>query len=167
MPQIWLWGYWISPVQRRWSQVSPGDTQVPQLALQQSSPTLQVFLPQTTLLGTTGMPQTSWSQVCPGSVQVPQLALQQTLPGGHVVLPHGGPAAGVGAFAAVRVGEASGGAASETWASSAASVAASPASVGGAGAAGMGAGAGAAGMGAGAGGATGGGAGERVGEGGD
>jgi hypothetical protein len=59
MPQIWLWGYWISPVQRRSSQVSPGETQVPQLGLQQSSPTLQVFLPQTTLLGVTGMPQTS------------------------------------------------------------------------------------------------------------
>jgi hypothetical protein len=59
MPQIWLWGYWISPEQRRWSQVWPGRLQIPQLALQQSSPTLQVFMPQVTLLGATGMPQTS------------------------------------------------------------------------------------------------------------
>src|SRR5688500_11413958 len=106
---------------------------MPQLGLQQSSPTLQVFLPQLTLLGATGMPQTSWSQVCPGSAHVPQLALQQTLPAGHVVLPHVGPVPGVDAFAAIRVGEASGGAASGTWASSPASVAAGPASEGGAG----------------------------------
>jgi hypothetical protein len=59
MPQTSLRGCWISPPQRRWSHVSPGETQIPQLVLQQSSPTLQVFRPHAKLLGATGMPQTS------------------------------------------------------------------------------------------------------------
>jgi hypothetical protein len=78
----------ISPEQRRAvSQVSPGWTQRPQLALQQTSPTLQVFGPQSVLEGTTGMPQLNCEHRSPGSAQMPQLGLQQTLPAAHVVAP--------------------------------------------------------------------------------
>ncbi|HET9957613.1 MAG TPA: hypothetical protein VFQ61_24115 [Polyangiaceae bacterium] len=38
------------------SQLAPGRTQVPQLGLQHSSPTLQVLTPHTTLSGMMGMP---------------------------------------------------------------------------------------------------------------
>ena len=78
----------ISFEQRRVaSHVSPGRTQIPQLALQQSSPTLHVLGPQRTLDGWAGMLQLNCEQSSPGFAQRPQLALQQTLPGPHVVAP--------------------------------------------------------------------------------
>ena len=79
------------PHRRAESQSSPGRVQVPQLALQQSSPTLHVLGPQATLLGTTGMPHTSCEHFSPGGTQVPQLALQQTRPAAHTPLPHCSP----------------------------------------------------------------------------
>jgi len=89
MPQNWLCGYVISFMQRRLSsQGSPKRTQIPQLELQQISPTSQVAVPQGTLDGRMGMPQISWSHFSPGMVQVPQLALQQTVPAGQTTAPH-------------------------------------------------------------------------------
>jgi hypothetical protein len=66
--------------------------QIPQLGLQQSSPTLHVLEPHATLPGTTGIPHTSCEHFSPGGVQVPQLALQQTSPAAHTLLPHCSPA---------------------------------------------------------------------------
>jgi hypothetical protein len=51
--------------------------QIPQLALQQTSPTLQVLGPHETLIGEIG-PQRTWLQEAPGGRHCPQLALQQT-----------------------------------------------------------------------------------------
>lgn len=70
------------------SQVPPGRTQTPQLALQQTSPTLHVVGPHRLLDGIAGMPQMNCEQSSPGFAQRPQLGLQQTLPGPHVVEPH-------------------------------------------------------------------------------
>jgi hypothetical protein len=64
---------------------------MPQLALQQSSPTLHVFGPQLTLLAMVGIPHTSWEHFSPGLAQVPQLALQQTWSEAHVTAPQLGP----------------------------------------------------------------------------
>ncbi len=58
---------------------------MPQLALQHTSPTLQVLGPQETLLGATA--QGSRGHDPPGGVQMPQLALQHTCPSGHVAAP--------------------------------------------------------------------------------
>lgn len=66
-----------TPAQRCCEQVPPGGVQMPQLALQQTSPTLQVLGPQGTLKGEMA-PQSIWLQVAPGGLQVLQLALQQT-----------------------------------------------------------------------------------------
>jgi hypothetical protein len=58
---------------------SPGGAQIPQLALQQTIPTLHVDMPQVKLIGISGAPaQGVWSQVSPGLTQIPQLMLQQT-----------------------------------------------------------------------------------------
>jgi hypothetical protein len=51
---------------------------MPQLALQQTWPTLQVFMPQATLTGFCIEVQVCCEQVAPGAAQMPQLALQQT-----------------------------------------------------------------------------------------
>ena len=56
----------------------PGGVHTPQLALQHTSPTLQVFIPHGTLTGTVGPSQRAREQVAPGAVQIPQLALQHT-----------------------------------------------------------------------------------------
>jgi hypothetical protein len=85
MPHHWLSTSWISSLQRRWSQASPGAAQIPQLGLQQTSPTLQVFFPQLWLLGTKGIPHAALEQVWPGATHVPQLSLQQTSPGAQVL----------------------------------------------------------------------------------
>jgi len=99
----------ISSEQRRVaSQLSPGRTHTPQLALQQYSPTLQVFGPQKTLDGTTGMPQMNCEHSSPGFAQMPQLGLQHTLPEPQVVAPHvttAGAAAADGAAEAVGAAE--------------------------------------------------------------
>jgi hypothetical protein len=50
---------------------------MPQLALQQTSPTLHVLGPQGTLNGEMA-PQSTWLHATPGGLQVLQLALQQT-----------------------------------------------------------------------------------------
>lgn len=64
-----------------WEQGSPGKAQIPQLGLQQTSPALQVLIPQGTLCGCSiGLLHGRRSQVCPGCTQVPQLALQQIWP---------------------------------------------------------------------------------------
>jgi hypothetical protein len=51
MPHSWLTGMVGPPSQRDWLQVAPGAAQMPQLALQQTWPTLQVFAPHAALLG--------------------------------------------------------------------------------------------------------------------
>ena len=77
---------------------------MPRLALQHTSPVLQVFRPQGTLSGEMLMPHTNCEHFWPGSTHVPQLALQHTLPSLQKELPHGSsaaeaPAAGRGALA--------------------------------------------------------------------
>ena len=61
---------------------------MPQLALQQTCPTLHVLRPQWTLMGTCTPSHFCCEQVPPGGVQMPQLALQQTSPTLHVLGPH-------------------------------------------------------------------------------
>jgi hypothetical protein len=61
---------------------------MPQLALQQTWPTLQVFIPHVTLNGMVGPSHVVEAQVSPGTTQVPQLALQQTWPTLQVFIPH-------------------------------------------------------------------------------
>jgi hypothetical protein len=67
--------------------VCPGRVQMPQLGLQQTSPALQVDMPQGMLAGIVGASHTRSEQVAPGSAQMPQLALQQTSPTLHVFGP--------------------------------------------------------------------------------
>lgn len=62
---------------------------MPQLALQQISPTLHVLGPQLWLSGHGDMPHTACEQRSPGAAHVPQLALQHTLPDGQVAAPQG------------------------------------------------------------------------------
>jgi hypothetical protein len=89
---------------------SPGRVQMPQLALQQISPTLHVFRPHCTLTGSDGAPQNVWSHVPPGGVQMPQLALQHVVPAGQARSPQRGEAAGQGPGADAGVaGTAAGG----------------------------------------------------------
>jgi hypothetical protein len=57
---------------------APGGVQIPQLGLQQTSPTLQVLIPQGALTGEDGAPQKTLVHSPPGGVQTPQLGLQQT-----------------------------------------------------------------------------------------
>jgi hypothetical protein len=52
IPHIWLLGY-VGPSQSAELHVPPGGVQMPQLALQQTSPTLHVFSPQRTLVAKT------------------------------------------------------------------------------------------------------------------
>jgi hypothetical protein len=60
------------------SQLSPADTQVPQLGLQHTSPTLQVDLPHIWLTGCwMRLSHGVGSQLWPGATQSPQLGLQQ------------------------------------------------------------------------------------------
>src|SRR5205823_12305505 len=68
---------------------SPGFVQMPQLALQQTGPTLHVLGPHGVLMGTWTPSQRCCEQVPPGGVQMPQLALQQTSPTLHVFCPQG------------------------------------------------------------------------------
>ena len=68
----------VGPLQAAVLHVSPGSTQMPQLALQHIWPTLHVFGPHWTLVGSTGWPHATWLQVSPGAVQMPQAALQHT-----------------------------------------------------------------------------------------
>ena len=90
MPQLTLTGYSMAlPQTRVLSQAWPGRVQMPQLGLQQDSPTLHVFGPHKTLSGMVDMPHTSCEHFSPGEVQVPQLALQQTFPAGQSVSPQG------------------------------------------------------------------------------
>jgi hypothetical protein len=70
------------------SHSSPGRMQIPQLLLQHSSPTLQVFEPQEELAAKVDMPHTCCEHISPGSAQVPQLALQHTSRSGHWTFPH-------------------------------------------------------------------------------
>lgn len=51
MPHCWLTGSVGPPSQRVWLQVAPGAAQTPQLALQQTWPTLHVLAPHVALLG--------------------------------------------------------------------------------------------------------------------
>ncbi len=61
---------------------------MPQLGLQQTWPTLQVFMPQGTLYGYwMALSQGVVSQSTPGAVQMPQLGLQQTSPTLQVLMP--------------------------------------------------------------------------------
>ena len=71
------------------SHVSPSAAQVPQLGLQHTSPTLQVFCPQRMLTGTVmrGVHGVV-SQLSPADTQVPHVGLQQTSPLLHVFCPH-------------------------------------------------------------------------------
>jgi len=70
-------------------QLCPRGTQVPQLALQHSMPTLHVLMPQVTLTGySISFAQAVVSQGCPGRTHVPQLALQHTKPTLQVLMPH-------------------------------------------------------------------------------
>ena len=62
---------------------------MPQLALQQTWPTLHVLGPQSVLIGTSTPLHGCCEHVPPGCVQMPQLALQQTSPTLHVLFPHG------------------------------------------------------------------------------
>jgi hypothetical protein len=82
-------------------QVCPGCVHVPQLALQHTSPVLQVFGPHGTLSAERLMPHTACEHFCPGSTHVPQLALQHTLPSAHTALPHGTSAAAAWGVAAL------------------------------------------------------------------
>jgi hypothetical protein len=71
-------------------QLSPGAAQMPQLRLQHTSPSLQVFRPHGMLTGKCkALSQLCGSQLSPGAVQMPQLGLQQTCPVLHVLRPHG------------------------------------------------------------------------------
>ncbi len=59
--------------------LSPGFVQMPQLGLQQTSPTLQVLSPQGALNGVIGgLSHGSCEQVSPEGTQMPQLRLQHT-----------------------------------------------------------------------------------------
>ena len=89
------------------SQLWPGETQVPQLALQQICPELQVFGPQGTLSVEALIPHTACEHFCPGSTHVPQLALQHSLPSVQVVGPHG-TSARAAALAALATGAGAG-----------------------------------------------------------
>lgn len=60
----------------RWLHDAPGAAQMPQLALQQTCPTLQVLGPHMTLAATFATPHSCCGQFSPGDVQIPQLALQ-------------------------------------------------------------------------------------------
>jgi hypothetical protein len=60
----------------RWLHCAPGAVQMPQLALQQTCPTLQVLGPHMTLEATLATPHNCCEQLSPGAVQIPQLALQ-------------------------------------------------------------------------------------------
>lgn len=73
-----------------WSeQLSPGALQMPQLALQQTWPSLHCPLPHSTAVGVRGAPaHCCRSHVAPGATQMPQLALQQTCPVLQVLRPH-------------------------------------------------------------------------------
>jgi hypothetical protein len=51
---------------------------MPQLGLQQTLPTLQVFMPHGTLNATVGPLHFFCEQVSPGLTQIPQLRLQHT-----------------------------------------------------------------------------------------
>jgi hypothetical protein len=75
MPQVGLMGRYI-PGQGSFEQVPPAGTQMPQLALQQTSDTLHVLGPQGVLAGTMGAPQ-KMGHVSPGETQVLQFQLQQ------------------------------------------------------------------------------------------
>jgi hypothetical protein len=60
----------------RWLHDAPGAAQMPQLALQQTCPMLQVLGPHMTLEATFATPHSCCVQLSPGAVQIPQLALQ-------------------------------------------------------------------------------------------
>jgi hypothetical protein len=68
---------------------------MPQLGLQHTWPTLQVFLPQAVLVAMGFTPQSRCEHLEPGGAHVPQLALQHTRPSPHVASPQRVPAAGV------------------------------------------------------------------------
>jgi hypothetical protein len=76
LPQRSLLGALGAPVHSAWLHDAPGGVQTPQLALQQTCPTLQVLGPHSTLADTFGTPQSCFVQLCSGPVQMPQLALQ-------------------------------------------------------------------------------------------
>ena len=76
MPQVGLTGRYI-PSQGFFEQVPPEGTQIPQLALQQTSPTLQVFGPQGALIGSMGEPQ-EIEHVSPGETQMLHAQLQHS-----------------------------------------------------------------------------------------
>src|SRR5215510_571342 len=67
-------------------QVPPGGVQMPQLALQHTSPTLHVLWPQGALSGEMG-PHCTWLHDAPGGRHWLQLALQQTCPSGQIAVP--------------------------------------------------------------------------------
>jgi hypothetical protein len=71
------------PAQGSFEQVPPDGTQMPQLALQQTSDTLQVLGPHGALIGAAGDAQKS-GQVSPGETQVLQFQLQHCCPLAHV-----------------------------------------------------------------------------------
>jgi hypothetical protein len=101
IPQVRLTGKYM-PVQGSCEQVPPGGTQIPQLALQQTSVTLHVLGPHCALMGTVGAPQKS-GHVSPGNVHVLQFQLQHRWPAAQMRHPQRmGWAAGAG-FSDVRV----------------------------------------------------------------
>jgi hypothetical protein len=91
----------MPPEQGAVLQLSPGFVQMPQLELQHTCPTLQVFGPHCVLDGTVDMPHTSCEQRSPGCTQVPQLALQHTSPGAQIAAPQVTPGCSAAATAGV------------------------------------------------------------------
>jgi hypothetical protein len=86
-----LTGIW-TPSHFCCEQVPPGGVQMPQLALQQTSPTLHVLGPHAWLVGEMG-PHCTWLHDAPGGRQMPQLALQHTCPSGQNAVPQRTPRA--------------------------------------------------------------------------
>lgn len=74
--------YAVTP-QICWVQAQPGGVQMPQLSLQHTSPTPQVFEPH---VGPETQP--SWVQGTPGFSHIPQLSLQHTRPSEQMFGPH-------------------------------------------------------------------------------
>jgi hypothetical protein len=99
IPHAWLNGTVGPSSHLAWLHVAPAAAQMPQLALQQTSPMLHVLLPHPALFGNEAKPQLCLVQVWPGGVQIPHVALQHTSPGAHVAAPHttGGAGCALGA----------------------------------------------------------------------
>ncbi len=86
----WRWGVRGAPAHCVWSQVAPGATQTPQLALQQTCPVLQVFRPHIEIVFCDHKVSalcTAWSQADGAEPAAPSVALVPAAPpvlGGRV-----------------------------------------------------------------------------------